>query len=214
MTESPSLRETRTFYDAVAADYTEMVRTELDGEVLGRAMLAAFAERVRAAGSGPVAEVGCGPGRITAHLHELGLAAFGVDLSPAMVAIARREYPGLRFDEGSMTALDIADGTLTGLVAWYSLIHSPPGGLPSVFAEFRRVLAPGGQLLVAFQVGDAPLRVEQPFGHAVSLDFQRLRPERVADALEAAGFSVRARLVREPEESEKVPQAYLLASRA
>ena len=77
------------------------------------------------------------------------MTAFGVDLSPEMVALARRAHPGLRFDEGSMTALDLPDGALGGIVASYSIIHIPPERLPAVFAEFHRVLAPGGHMLVA-----------------------------------------------------------------
>jgi ubiquinone/menaquinone biosynthesis C-methylase UbiE len=149
---------------------------------------------------------------VTAHLHSLGLPVFGVDLSSQMVELARRTHPGVRFDEGSMLSLDIPDGALGGVVAWYSIIHTPEERLPDVFAEFHRVLAPGGHLLVAFQVGDEPLHLAQPFGHAVSLDFQRRRPDHIAELLRQAGMAVRARLVREPEEGvEKTQQAYLLA---
>jgi ubiquinone/menaquinone biosynthesis C-methylase UbiE len=148
---------------------------------------------------------------VTAHLCSLGLDASGVDLSPAMVAEARRAHPDLRFEVGSMTALDLPNGALRGLVAWYSIIHVPPEELPSVFAEFQRVLAPGGRLLLAFQVGDRPLHVSEGFGHSLSLDFHRLSPDHVADLLTQAGFVVDARLVRAADADEKVPQAHLLA---
>jgi 2-polyprenyl-3-methyl-5-hydroxy-6-metoxy-1,4-benzoquinol methylase len=48
-------------------------------------------------------DVGCGTGRITAHLRQLGVDVFGIDLSPGMIEVARRDHPGLRFDLGSMT---------------------------------------------------------------------------------------------------------------
>ncbi|MFP3992400.1 class I SAM-dependent methyltransferase [Streptomyces sp. E11-3] len=215
MTEPTFLRATRTSYDRVAADYAERARTELGNKPLARAMLTAFAEYVRDAGGGPVAEVGCGPGYVTAHLRELGLDAFGVDLSPEMVALARRDHPGVRFDEGVMGDLDAADGSLAGLVAWYSVIHVPPEQLPEVFDEFHRVLAPGGSLLLAFQVGDEVLHLEEAFGREISLDFHRLLPDRVTGQLERAGFAMRARLVREPDATDptKIPQAHLLAYR-
>ncbi|MEZ0075108.1 hypothetical protein [Planotetraspora sp. GP83] len=89
--------------------------------------------------------------------------------------------------------------------------RTPPERLPEVFAEFHRVLAPGGHLLTAFQVGDEPLHVTQPFGHDVSLEFHRLSPDRVAELLSQAGIEVFARLLRQPAAPEKVPQAYLLA---
>lgn len=211
MTEPSYLRATRAAYDTVAVDYAERLRTELAAKPVDRALLAAFAELVQAAGGGPVADLGCGPGRVTAHLRALGLSAFGVDLSPAMIAVARRAHPDLRFDEGSMTALDLPDGVLGGIVAWYSIIHTPPERLPMAFAEFHRLLAPGGQVLLAFQVGDERVHVEQAYGHAVSLDAYRLSPERVGALLSQAGLVVHARMLREPDETEKVQQAYLLA---
>jgi len=158
-----------------------------------------------------IADIGCGPGRITAHLRSLGSTVFGVDLSPEMVGLARRLYPDLRFEVGSMTGLDLADGAAGGVVAWYSIIHIPPDLLPMVFAEFHRVLAPGGHLLLAFQVGDERRHITQGYGHEVSLYAYLSPPDRVADLLAQAGFAVQARLVREPDGREKHPQAVLLA---
>jgi SAM-dependent methyltransferase len=211
MAEPAYLRATRAAYDIVADDYAEVLKDLLAGSPTDRAFLATFAELVLAAGDGLVGDLGCGPGRLTGHLHSLGLDVFGVDLSPAMVAAARRACPGLRFEEGSFAALDLADGALGGIVAWYSIIHTPPELLPEVFGEFRRVLGAGGYLLLAFQVGDERVRVEQAYGHAVSADAYRLPPDRVVELLGRAGFVVGARMVREPEEPEKTRQAYLLA---
>jgi SAM-dependent methyltransferase len=210
MTEAPFLAATRTAYDTIAADYAERFRAELSDLPLERALLAAYAELVPTAG--PVADVGCGPGHVTARLSSLGLDAFGIDLSPAMVALARRSYPDLRFEVGSMTALDLPDGALGGIVAWYSTIHVPTGLLPGVFAEFRRVLAPRGWVSVGFLVGDERRRRTEAFGHEIELDYHLRAPEAVADLLDRAGFAVRARLLREPDEpGENLPRAYLLA---
>jgi trans-aconitate methyltransferase len=99
MAEAPYLTDTRAAYDTVAVDYADLVPPRFANDSLGRAMLAAFAELVHASGGGPVADLGCGPGHVTAHLDGLGLSVFGVDLSPGMVEVARRTYPGLRFHE-------------------------------------------------------------------------------------------------------------------
>jgi len=213
VTEPDFLRTARVFYDAVATDYAEHFHAWLASKPLDRALLAGFAELVRAGGVGPVADVGCGPGWVTAHLHGLGLTAFGVDLSSQMVEVARRAHPGLRFEVGSMMALDLPDGVLGGIVAMYSIIHIPQDRLPEVFAEFHRVLAPGGHVLVVFQVGDESLHLTGAFGHAVSLDFHRRQPDRVAELLSQAGLTLWARLLREPDDGgvEKTQQAYLLA---
>ena len=212
--EADFVTSTRRFYDAVAEDYAEMFAGERD-EPRDGAVLVGFAELVSRGGGGRVADLGCGPGRTTAYLASLGLDVFGLDLSESMLAIARRENPGLRFRQGSMLDLDIPDGTLAAAVSWYSSIHTPVDQLPSLFAEFHRVLAPGGYLLLAFQTGDQPLTLDRPFGHPVTLDFERRRPEAVAELLEAAGFTLRSRTVREAEVGlgESAAQAFLIAGK-
>ena len=73
-------------YDTVAADYHEVLKDNLKSNPFDRAALDLFAELVPA---GPVGDLGCGTGRITTYLAGLGLDAFGIDLSPEMVALAR-----------------------------------------------------------------------------------------------------------------------------
>ncbi|GAA4913019.1 class I SAM-dependent methyltransferase [Streptomyces coeruleoprunus] len=214
MTEATYLHATRTAYDTVAVDYERLARDDLDDKPLDRALLAAFAELVRAPGSRPVADLGCGPGRITAHLRALGVDAFGIDLSPEMIAVARRTHPGLRFDEGSMTALDLEDDSVGGVVAWYSTVHTPPELLPTVFAECHRVLAPGAPLVLAFKVGDRLRHLDRAYGHELSLDVYWLPPDRIAGLMGEAGLVLDARVIREPYESEKPTQGqqgFLLA---
>ena len=209
--------ETRAAYDTVAASYEELVRSSLAESPMDRAVLGVFAEQVLAGGGGPVADLGCGPGRVTAHLDALGVAASGVDLSPGMVEVARRCHPQLHFEVGSLTALDLPDGALAGAVVWYSLIHTRPAGQPAVLAEVARVLRPGAPLLLAFQAGaDEPVHHRQGYGHEISLHGWRLDPDRVERQLADAGVEVRARVLREPDPSvhEKSRQAYLLAVRA
>ena len=215
MTEPDFLRDTRASYDAVATAYAKRLRNELAVKPLDRAMLAGFAELVRASGAGPVADIGCGPGRVTGYLNDLGLPVFGIDLSPEMIAVAQRTYPGLRFEVGSMLALDLPEAALGGVLAWYSVIHIPDERVPEAFAEFCRVLAPGGLVLLAFQVGDEVEHVAETRGHPVALDYHLRRPEWVAELLNRAGLVVRAQLLREPDDDGDFPepeqQAFLLA---
>ncbi|MFF9479352.1 class I SAM-dependent methyltransferase [Streptomyces sp. NPDC014733] len=204
---SAHLEATASAYGAIADLYADLTRNALDGFPLDRAVLAAFAELVRAAGPGPVAELGCGPGYLTAHLRELGLDAFGIDLTPAMIDLAREAYPGLRFEVGSMDALDIADGTLRAVVSWYSVIHTPPEELPAYFAEFRRVIAPGGHLLLGFfEAEGGPLT---PFDHKVTTAY-RWPIDDLAELAGKAGFTEVGRMLREPAEGERFRRGHLL----
>ncbi|UJW28539.1 methyltransferase domain-containing protein [Saccharothrix sp. AJ9571] len=204
-----NVTRTRAAYDTVAESYAESLRDDLAASPWDRAMLTTFAELVGT--TGPVGDLGCGPGRLTGYLASLGLDVFGVDLSSGMVAVAKRSHPALRFEVGSLLALDLDDGSLAGALAWYSLIHTPPEQLPRVAAELARVLVPGGVLLTAFQVGDEPRHLSRAYGHDISLEAYRLPPDGVEELLTEAGFEVEARLVRRPQPSEKTPQAYLLA---
>ena len=211
MPDASFLAATRDSYDATAAEYADMVSSDIEGRSLDRALLAAFAELVHAGGPRPVADVGCGPGRITVVLHQLGLDAFGIDLSPMMVELARRTHPQLRFEVGSMLALDLPDASLGGLLAYYSIIHIPRQRRPEVFAEFHRVLAPGGPLMLAYQVGDDTRHLDEAFGKAVDLDFHRQQPHEVAELIRHAGFELWATVVKQAEGTEKTPQGITIA---
>jgi SAM-dependent methyltransferase len=211
VTEPDFLTNTRASYDLLADHVADAWRDELDVKPFDRAMLSVFAELIRGAGNGPVTDVGCGAGRITAFLHAAGLDVDGTDLSPGMLAAARRDYPGLRFTEGDMLRLDLPPASRTGIVAWYSIIHLPRELVPDAFEGFGRVLAPGGYLQLAFQVGDDDPHRAKGFGHALDLQFHRHQPEIVAKQLAQAGLPAEASLVREPAREDKTPQAFILA---
>jgi SAM-dependent methyltransferase len=216
VTSSSHLATVRTDYDEAAQAYTAFVGEAFAGRPLNHVMVQAFADLVRQAGGGPVADVGCGPGHVTAHLRDRGVDAFGVDLSPQLVATARAANPGVRFDVGDMGSLEIASGTLAGVLANYSIIHTPPDVLPAVLAELSRVVAPGGHLLVAFQaLDDAPDgtgRTAEAFDHKVTPAW-RYAPDHVAALLGRSGVDEVARLVVAPGEDpvRGFPQAHLLA---
>lgn len=185
------LDDTRAAYDADASSYAEQVRDASAWPPFLRAALALFAEEVRAAGDGPVADVGCGPGQFTAHLHGLGVDAFGIDLSPGMVELARRDHPSLRFEVGSMTDLPLADASVAGLLASWSLIHIPDEAVPGVLGHFRRVLRPDAPLMVGFHVGDeSRVSTKGHSGRPIKVQMHRRQPDTVMAWLRDAGFTV------------------------
>ncbi|MGH8823822.1 MAG: class I SAM-dependent DNA methyltransferase [Jiangellaceae bacterium] len=213
---------TQRSYDAVADRYAREFGDELADKPVDRALYAMFAELVQALHpTAAVADVGCGPGHVTAHLAELGLEVVGVDASPGMIAVACRSHPGLRFEVGTFAALPANDGELSGAVAPYSIIHLDRDGRRAAAAELGRVIRPRGWLLVAFHVSDAEHPVgtvrhlAEWWGHEVSLDFHFLDPTEVAADLAAAGFTLVSRTDREPWPGVEHPsrRSYLLLRR-
>ncbi len=211
MDEPTHLHTTRSAFDAVAVDYARLLPDLRAETSLDQTMLATFAELTTAAGLGPVADLGCGTGRITAHLDSLGVDAFGIDLSRVMVDLARQSHPNLRFDVGSITALDLSEAAAGGVLAWYSTIHTPPKDLPGVFAEFSRVLTPGGYLLVGFHVGDGDRPRTVSYRPGVSVDAYDVAPERIVELVLHTGLVVHTQLVRAAHGRENRPQASLIA---
>jgi SAM-dependent methyltransferase len=208
-TDLDSVRES---YDRVADAYVEMNVGSLDAEPWLRAMLAAFAESVR--GLGPVLDVGCGPGTVTAYLSGLGLDASGVDLSPRMVEHARRQYPDLRFDVASATELDLAPASLGGVLGWWSLFNLPRAALPGVLRTFAHALVPGGQALIGTHVGDGDVpRTEGYGGIPVSWTTHLYRPEDLTAMLVDAGLEPITELRLAMHEPSQRPQVLLAAQR-
>jgi SAM-dependent methyltransferase len=202
----------RRSYNAVAESYASGFRDELARKPLDRAVLACLIEQAEQ--GVPIADVGCGPGHVSAWLASHGTTAVGIDLSAGMIAVGRREYPEVEFREGDFLALPAAAGEFGAVVALYSIIHLEPSELGRAWDEIHRVLRPSGLLLVAFHIGSEVRHTAEWWGHAVDVDFRFFEPPDIAETLEAAGFAVEVRLERTsyPEEIE-TRRAYLLARR-
>lgn len=205
---STKMRES---YDRLARAYVEHVAGELAGKPLDRCLLQRFAEEVR--GKGRVADIGCGPGHVASYLREQGADVFGIDISAGMVREARALHPRIDFRVGDMRDLGLPDGSLAGILAFYSLIHLEDAEIGPTLRELYRTLAPGGVLLAGFHVGEETLHVEDLWGNPVCLDFRFFPPRRVADWLERAGFAVTERIEREPYPDVEYPsrRCYLFA---
>ncbi len=176
----------RATYDAVATDYADHLTGELAHLPFERWLL----DRV-AAGPGPVVEVGCGPGHITAYLADQGADATGIDLTPAMVEEARRRFPDGRYELGDLRRLMRPPGAggWGAVLGWYSLIHLAASELPGALDALVRPLAPGGTLALALHAGDQVHHHTSWFEHAVDLDFVFHGPAEMVPLLEGAGLT-------------------------
>ena len=205
-------------YDASADRYVEFVGTELGATetLVDRALLNVFVELVGTGSGTRVADLGCGPGRVAAFLARQGLDVIGVDVSPAMVDAAWFAHPEIEFEEGRLDDLPVAEGSLAGVVCWYSIIYTPPSHLGDVLTEIERVLSPTGYLLLAFQAGNGEaVHNDDAYGTGVALTSYRHGLTDVA-ARPAPSWTRRARsALREAEfDHETTPQAFVIACHA
>jgi ubiquinone/menaquinone biosynthesis C-methylase UbiE len=190
------LSELQTSYDSVAEEYALRIFDELQYKPLDRMLLDRLAARAQE--GGVICDMGCGPGQVARYLHERGARVIGVDLSAQMIAQARRLNPGLEFRQGNMLALDVEDEAWAGIAAFYSIIHIPREEVVTVLLELKRVLQPGGWLLLAFHLGTEVLHLEEWWEQAVSADFVFFLAPEMQAYLQAAGFLIEDLLERPP----------------
>jgi len=186
----------RESYDSIADDYAREIYGELQHKPFDRALLDRFAAKT--AGRGQVCDMACGPGQVARYLRDARAEVFGLDLSPRMVELARRLNPDISFIQGNMMALDLSDGSLAGIAAFYAIVNIPEESLPSVFREIHRVLRPDGLLLLAFHLGNEVIEKEELWGKTVSMDFFFFEALAIRQKLEAAGFAIEEIVEREP----------------
>jgi SAM-dependent methyltransferase len=178
----------RTAYTSVADTYGDRFVAELDEKPFDAWLLERLAGLAE---GGPVADAGCGPGHISFHLAAAGADVTGFDLTPAMVAEARRRFPELRFEEGDLTALPPPEGGGGWAVAlaWYSLVHMASSELAPALAFLTAAVRPGGWVAVGLHAGAELVHVEDWLDHPVDLDFAFHDPEVVLGAFTTAGLT-------------------------
>lgn len=206
--------QVRSTYDAVAEVYAARFPSTEPEQPIDLAMVDHFLTLMPAGGA-QVLDAGCGTGRMSRYLSDRGCRVRGVDLSPGMIAVARREHADISTQVASITDLPFPDAEFDGVLLWYSVIHVADADLPTVFGEARRVLRPGGVALIAFQAGQGSRDVGGGFralGYDVCLTRFHRAAHDVAELLATAGLVEQARLVRRPV-TELDDQAFLLVQK-
>ena len=215
--EGAAVRDARVIagYDAAAVGYADELLDELAHKPFDRWLLTRVAEL---AGLGAVADVGCGPGQVTAFLAEAGADAVGFDLSPGMIAEATARFPELSFEIGDLTRLlrPRTAGGWSAITAWYALVHLGDSEVPNAIAALARVLAPGGVLALAVHIGPDVQHMTEFFGAEVDLDFVLHDSARVLGAVSAAGLTDVEWYLRGPYENVELAtqRLYVFARRA
>lgn len=200
-------------YDRVAQQYAAEYFDELERKPFDRELLDRFTESV--VDKGEVCEIGCGPGHIARYLKDRGVNIRGLDLSERMVDAARHLNPDIHFDRGDMLDLDLPDGSLAGIVSFYTIIHLKRDDVTRALREMLRVLQPGGRLLLSFHGGEGELHRDEWYGQPISIDVTLMTNDEVVGYLNAAGFTSIKVNEREPYEFEyPTRRMYATASKA
>jgi SAM-dependent methyltransferase len=199
-------------YDPVAEDYAREFCDEMNRKPFDRKMLDWLAEKVN--GLGTICDMGCGVGQVAGYLRDSGVSVCGIDLSAEMVKQARRLNPGIDFQQGNMLALaGVADNSFHGIAAFYSIIHIPRPSLVNALRELKRVLSPGGRLLLTFHIGQEDRHIAEWWNKPVSLDFYFFETDKMKAYLTEAGFELEEVIERDPYPSIEVQtrRAYIFA---
>lgn len=204
-------KELQSSYDLVAEDYAEHFRDELAQKPFDREMLDRLIEKT--GDLGIICDMGCGPGQVARYLSDQGAETCGIDLSRGMVERARKLHPDISFQQGDMLSLaGVADNSFAGVVAFYSIIHIPRPKLSLALAELKRVLRPGGILLLAFHIGQEIIHRDEWWGKEVSLDFIFFETGEMKERLETSGFELWEVIERDPYAEEyQSRRAYIFA---
>lgn len=183
--------ELRAAHDVLAEWYVGKLDGMLEQMPVERAVLDLFCELTLAADLGrDVADIGCGTGRLLPYLAGRGVTPRGVDLSPGMVEVARRESPQFDFEVADVRDLPFEDASLAGAVCWWSLFFLAPEHRPAAYRELARVVKPGGYLAIAYKAGDGGMRRGgRGTGLGVEFDTYWLTPQEVEQRCAEAGFT-------------------------
>lgn len=207
--------QTRSAYDAVASDYATIIPDTSFEAPLDLAMVNEFVSEVAKRPASKVLDAGCGAGRMVTYLlsQSPSLYVAGIDLSTEMIALAQSAHPNAKFRRADLSDTRFPEAEFDGIIAWYSIIHTEPGQLAEIVAEFARILRSEGLVVLGYQVGAGERQVNRPYGHDVELRAFLHRSDHVIATLTNGGFDLIAKLDRAPRTSERHAQGFVLARR-
>lgn len=175
--------------------------------------LAEFAKQVRDSGGRRVLDCGCGSGVQSKLLLDEGLEVVGLDLSPKMIAEAKKKVPGAKFMVGDMTKMNFAKDSFNGVYARASLLHIPKNLIPKVLKSIRKILTNDGIFYLALKEGEGEEEIEEErYGRRVRRFFSFFKSSEIKKLLSQAGFKI-VSLIRHKRHAASQPWLRILAKK-
>jgi len=176
-------------YNLAAQKYHDLFHNEMNEKEYDRKLLDSFAARFNK--DSIVCDAGCGPSaHIGRYLFEKGIKVIGVDISENCVEIARITNPNIRFEIADIGAMPFDNNSFDGVMSYYSIINTPKIYVPGLFAEFHRVLKPGGYLLVAVKVGEAEGYIDDLLGIKTKIYNTLFTKNEIVKFFKGSGFQI------------------------
>ena len=138
-----------------------------------------------------VLDLGCASGYQSKLLKSQGLDVVGLDLSPKMIAIAKKRVPSAEFVVSDMIKMEFAMGSFDGVYVRASLLHIPKRLVAKVLRSIHKILKSNGIFYLAVKEGKGEGEVEdERHGRKVKRFFSFFQKQEIIDFLENAGFRI------------------------
>ncbi|HVI49422.1 MAG TPA: class I SAM-dependent methyltransferase [Chitinophaga sp.] len=187
-------------YNQVAEDYAADRWDELSRKHFDRLLLKEFASANK--DKGLCADFGCGPGQTTRFLYDHGLTDIvGTDLSPAMVSMAQKLSPQIKFETQDLLNISYPAEHLGSAVAFYAIVHFTTDQIRTCFGEVNRVLKPRGSFLFSFHVGEETVHFDKAHDKEIDIDLFFFKTDDIIALLNETGFDIIDAIERRPHEN-------------
>ncbi len=176
-------------YDLLAQKYHDLFKDELSQKEYDRKLIDQFA--LYFSPDSIIYDAGCGPsGHIGKYLFDKGLNVTGIDISEKCINLAKKYNRDMAFKRMDMMNLQINDRSIDGIIAFYSIIHTPKDSIDKIFQEFKRVLKPGGKILLAVKEGKGEGLENNILDSDLSIHFSYFSKNEVEAYFGAVGFKI------------------------
>jgi len=206
-------QKTRNAYNLAAEKYHVLFSDELDKKEFDREILDEFSSYFSK--DSIVCDAGCGPsGHITGYIFNKGIDIIGIDISEKCVEIAQKINPLIKFERGDISRLGYDDNYFDGIISYYSIIYTPKKFIPSILNEFKRILKPGGYLLLVVKEGSEEGFQNELIGIEAEIYFTLFNKYEILKYAFECGFEIEKFTVRKPYEFEiKNDRIYLICKK-